>query len=127
MHCNVVMPSYNASAVINVAVKSQAYHIGQTALFSCQATGEPVPFIEWYYNGAKVNTTSFLKYSLSSPISPNYADSTLIVLNVTSMDTGTYTCNATNVVGSAVSKAQLRINGWHLFIFIYNKWDTCFS
>ena len=119
MHCNVVMPSYNASAVINVAVKSQAYHIGQTALFSCQATGEPVPFIEWYYNGAKVNTTSFLKYSLSSPISPNYADSTLILLNVTSMDTGTYTCNATNIVGSAVSKAQLRINGWYLFIFIY--------
>ena len=74
-------------------MKSQAYNIGHTAVFSCQATGKPVPFIDWYFNGAKVNTTSSVKYSLSSPISTDYVHSTLIILKVTSLDAGTYTCN----------------------------------
>jgi len=91
-------------------VKSQVYNIGHTAIFSCQATGEPVPSIEWYFNGAKVNTTSTLKYSLSSPISTDYVHSTLIILNVTSLDVGTYTCRATNMAGSVTSLGLLTIN-----------------
>ena len=79
-----------------------------TASFTCQATGEPVPTISWYFNDVPVDVTNTVKYAVTSA-SPG--QSTLRIFNVQSSDVGTYTCNATNVVSSNTSSGVLTVNG----------------
>jgi len=100
---------------------NQVYGIGETAVFSCQATGEPVPLIEWYFNNTKVNVTNSTKYIASSPVSADSSDShsTLIILNVTPLDMGTYLCYATNVAGNVTSSGQLIISGKQCLLLCY--------
>ena len=97
----------NVFLAIILRLKDQKYKNGGTALFSCQATGKPVPSIDWYFNGTRVDTTNSLKYFLSSPLSMNLTTSTLIIFNVTWSDVGEYTCLATNVVDRVTSSGQL--------------------
>ena len=69
--------------------------------FTCQATGEPVPNITWYFNGVVMDVSDTSKYSIESrSINTTTTGNTLIVYNVTSSNVGTYTCNATNIIGS---------------------------
>ena len=79
---------------------------GGTASFTCQATGEPVPTISWYFNGAPVDEANTMSVNTSTTIS-----STLTIMSVESSDVGTYTCNATNVVSSDTSSGVLTVNG----------------
>ena len=81
---------------------------GGTANFDCQATGEPVPTISWYFNDAPVDVTNTVKYTVTSSAP---GQSTFRINNVQSSDVGTYTCNATNVVSSDTSSGVLAING----------------
>ena len=86
-------------------------HIGNEqdiAFFSCQATGEPVPTISWYFNDVPVDVTNTMKYTVFS-LSPGRSD--IRISNVQSSDVGTYTCNATNVVSSDTSSGVLTVNG----------------
>ena len=78
---------------------------GDTASFTCQATGEPVPTISWYFNG------TLLADGATHTISETLVNSTLTIMSVQSSDVGTYTCNATNVVSSDTSSGVLTVNG----------------
>ena len=81
-----------------------------TASFTCQATGEPVPTISWYFNGnLLVNGTEHMISIMS--LNTTIISSTLTIMNVQSSDVGTYTCNATNVVSSDTSSGVLTVNG----------------
>ena len=81
------------------------------AVFTCQATGEPVPTISWYFNDIPVDVTNTVKYDvLSTMFSPSIL-SILRINNVQSSDVGTYTCNATNVVSSDTSSGVLTVCG----------------
>ena len=83
-----------------------------TASFTCQATGEPVPTIIWYFNGALVNEANTMKYTISMMLlNTTTINSTLTIMNVQSSDVGTYTCNATNVISSDNSFGVLTVNG----------------
>ena len=82
-----------------------------TASFTCQATGEPIPTISWYFNGAPVNDANTMKYTISLMSLNNTINNTLTIMNVQSSDVGTYTCNATNVVSSDTSSGVLTVNG----------------
>ena len=86
---------------------------GATASFTCQATGEPVPTISWYFNGAPIsNDTDMDKYNISeTSVNTTNINSTLTIMSVQSSDVGTYTCNATNVVSSDTSSGVLTVNG----------------
>ena len=86
---------------------------GDTASFTCQATGEPVPTISWYFNGAPVNNdTDMDKYDIAeTSVNTTTISSTLTIMSVESSDVGTYTCNATNVVSSDTSSGVLTVNG----------------
>ena len=97
---------------ISSEVLDQAQNNGDTATFTCQATGEPVPAISWYFNGVLVNESNIMKYIISV-ISLNFTaiNSTLKIMNIESSDVGNYTCNATNVVSSDTSSGVLTING----------------
>ena len=82
---------------------------GDNALFTCQATGEPVPIIIWYFDDNSVGEINTIKYT-TSMMSLN-TTSTLAIMNVQSSDVGTYTCNATNVISSDTSSGVLTVNG----------------
>ena len=85
---------------------------GSTVSFTCQATGEPVPTISWYFNGAPVNNYTDNKYDImETKLNTTIISNTLTIMNVESSDVGTYTCNATNVVSSDTSSGFLTING----------------
>ena len=77
------------------------------ATFTCQATGEPVPTISWYFNDVMINVSDTSKYMIMSTlINTTATENTLTVYNVTSSDVGTYTCNATNTIGSDISHGK---------------------
>ena len=75
--------------------------------FTCQATSEPVPTISWYFNDAIINVSDTSKYIIMpTSINTTTTDNTLTVYNLTSSDVGTYTCNATNTLGSDTSHGK---------------------
>ena len=83
---------------------------GDTVYFNCRAFGEPVPTINWLFNGIPV--TNMDRYSMSQSSSQsNVGNSTLMILNVQSSDVGTYTCKAINVLASNESSGILTVNG----------------
>ena len=94
---------------------NQTQNEGDTASFTCQATGQPVPTISWYFNGVLlVNGMEHMISMMSS--NTTTISSTLTILNVQSSDVGTYTCNATNVVSTNNSSGVLTVNGKLLII-----------
>ena len=83
---------------------------GTTATFTCQATGEPVPTISWYFNNIVLANGAKHTISMMS-VNTTTINSTLTIMSVESSDVGTYTCNATNVVSSDTSSGVLTVNG----------------
>jgi len=97
---------------ISLEVMDQAQNETDTASFTCQATGEPVPAISWYFNDVPVNVTDTTKYTISvMSLNVTTNSSTLTIISVQSSDVGTYTCNATNVVSIDISSVVLTVNG----------------
>ena len=98
---------------ISPEVMDEIQDEGDDASFTCQATGEPVPTISWYFNGTLIsNDTNMDKYDiLETSVNTTTINSTLTIMSVQSSDVGTYTCNATNVVSSDTSSGVLTVNG----------------
>ena len=86
--------------------------------FSCQATGEPVPTISWYFNGDMVNVSDTSKYNVSSLVNETLVESFLTIMNAQSSDVGTYTCQAANIFGIDKSYGILTVNGKYLCMCI---------
>ena len=90
----------------------QTENEGDANSLICQATGQPVPTIRWYFNGVPVNEINTMKYTISvMPLNASTISNTLTIMNVESSDVGTYTCNTTNVVSSDTSSGILTVNG----------------
>ena len=96
---------------------SQRLSQGDTASFTCQATGKPVPIITWYFSGAPLDEANTMKYTISMMSLHNTTISSILtILNVQLSDGGTYTCNATNVVSSDTSSGGLIIGELLLYL-----------
>ena len=80
-------------------------------IFSCQATGEPVPSISWYFKGIMIVLSDTSKYKISNTLSETTIRSLLTISNVQSFDVGTYTCQAENIIGIDQSSGILTVNG----------------
>ena len=91
---------------ISPEVLDQIQDEGITASFTCQATGEPVPIISWYFRGDLLVIGGFI-----ISVNTTTINSRLIISNAESSVVGTYTCNATNVISSDTSFGVLTING----------------
>ena len=98
-----------------------SHNEGNTASLICQADGEPLPNIIWYFNSTPLYQINTLKYTFTGGYLVNSRSIVyvLIIMNVQLSDVGTYTCNATNVVSSDTSSAVLTING-ELLLCSYN-------
>ena len=106
------------NSAIYPEVMDQTQDEGDTASFTCQATGEPVPTISWYFNGVILVNGMEHVISMMS-LNTTTISSTLTIMDVQSSDVGTYTCNATNVVSSDTSSGVLNVNGELLLCSFY--------
>ena len=83
----------------------------ENVTFLCQAVGEPVPDISWYFNGVMINVSdNSSKYMIMSRLlNITTTENTLTVYNITSSDVGTYTCDSSNIIGSVASFGILTV------------------
>ena len=75
--------------------------------FSCQAIGEPLPTISWYFNDVMINSSDDNEYNISTSLNGTAVTSILTVVNAQSSDVGTYTCIVENIIGSDQSSGKL--------------------
>ena len=96
---------------IEYPIISEVRNQAENVTFLCQAVGEPVPDISWYFNGVMINVSdNSSKYMIMSrSLNITTTENTLTVYNVTSSDVGTYTCNSSNFVGSVTSSGILTV------------------
>ena len=102
---SIVAPSIEKS--IENEIRDQTENV----TFLCQAVGEPVPDIRWYFNDVMINVSdNSSKYMIMSrSLNITTTENTLTVYNVTSSDVGTYTCNSANFIGSSTSSGILTV------------------
>ena len=90
---------------IKISTNKEVRNKSENVTFSCQAVGEPVPNITWYFDGimlnVSVNNSKYIIVSRSSNITTT--ESTLTLYNVTPSDVGIYTCNSSYEIGIATS------------------------
>ena len=82
-------------------------------IFSCQATGEPVPCLSWYFKGVMINVSDANKHNISNTLNKTVITSALTISNVQSSDVGTYIylSQAENFIGIDQSSGILTVNG----------------
>ena len=104
-HVHTVIPSVAIPPIDEVADQTK------NVTFLCQAVGEPVPDISWYFNDVMINVSdNSSKYMIMSrSLNITTTENTLTVYNVTSSDVGTYTCNSSNIIGSVTSSRILTV------------------
>ncbi|XGW01071.1 hypothetical protein V3C99_013768 [Haemonchus contortus] len=74
-----------------------------TVTISTVVTGEPTPFIEWYFKDQKLNVTEQISMGYENRVA------TLILKNVTFAQEGTYYCHATNTHGTTVLPSEVKV------------------
>ena len=99
--------------MINQNIADITKNESQSFNFTCEATGEPVSDISWYFNDVMINESdNSSKYMIESrSLNITTTENTLTVDNVTSSDVGTYSCIATNLVGNDNDSGHLYVNG----------------
>ena len=78
--------------------------------FTCRATGEPVPVINWYFKDSMINVLD-TKYNVSAFMNETVITSLFTIISAQSSDVGRYTCSAKNIFGSDQSSGVLTVNG----------------
>ena len=89
----------------------QAENESAIASYTCQADGEPLPTISWYFNGDPLGPANGTKYMFTDRPFATSVMSVLNIRNLEASDAGTYTCDATNVVSADTSSGVLTVNG----------------
>ena len=79
---------------------------GAKATFTCGVKGDPIPTVVWLHNGDALGTGNF-----TGDGGRIWMDvtNTLIFNSTVEKDSGVYTCNATNTMGSKTASATLVI------------------
>ena len=88
-----------------VAIDDVETTVGDSAHFYCQAGGIPVPELLWYRAGKQITDNN--RFLVHHNEFDKYTDSTLIVVDVKSEDSGSYHAVATNQYGKSLCEAEL--------------------
>ena len=106
-----IYTSYTVIPCIEYPVNNEIINQEENVTFLCQAVGEPVPSISWYFNDVMINVSdNSSKYMIvSRSLNITTTENTLTVYNVTSSDVGTYTCSASNIIGNVTSSRVLTV------------------
>ena len=111
MHINCTIIIYIlVQAEITQEVTDLVENETNTVTFSCQATGEPLPIISWYFNGTMINSDAN-KYNISNSVNGTVMTSSLMIMNSQSSDAGVYTCEAENFIRTVTTSGILTVNG----------------
>ena len=127
--CNVSFQYYNVAMYLEYLFSVQSEIISDVinlvenesnlVTFSCQAIGEPLPTISWYFNDAMINSSDENEYNISTSLNGTVVTSILTVVNAQSTDVGTYTCITANIIGSDQSSGKLTVNGKLYFMWLF--------
>lgn len=94
--------------------KVNGIHFGTDKLLglNCNASGWPIPTIEWFKNHEKISTvkSSRNRIQIYNKIRL-YMCSILMINNTQEADSGSYMCVAFNRVGSQLNVVQLGVSG----------------
>ncbi|CAL8281821.1 unnamed protein product [Arctogadus glacialis] len=88
--------------------RNQVASVGRTVTFQCQASGSPQPAIFWQREGSESLLFSSQPPQPSSRLSVSPSGS-LTISDVQRADAGLYSCQALNIAGSVITKAQLEV------------------
>nr|XP_015222284.1 PREDICTED: uncharacterized protein LOC107079839 [Lepisosteus oculatus] len=87
--------------------------LGSAVSFHCQASGNPSPSIVWYKQGQTVKT--------GGKITVGFNNVTLYISSLRAYDEGSYTCEATNIIGQSRMTAILQIAAPPVIISFENE------
>ena len=102
---------YIVAAVIVDSPQTQNVTAGQSFMLTCNATGYPVPTIEWRQNGTSYAIRNSSKITVTPTDELQSISSAIAVAIATTSDTGLYQCVATNVVDTDIENATVTVQG----------------
>ncbi|XP_045626988.1 hemicentin-2 [Ursus americanus] len=98
----VVILVLQSAPVFRVEPQDVTVRSGEDVALQCQASGEPVPTVEWLRAGEPLRASRRLQ---------TLPDGSLWLQQVEAGDAGTYECVAQNLLGSATARAVLAVRG----------------
>uniref|UniRef100_A0A7N5KTI0 Hemicentin 2 n=1 Tax=Ailuropoda melanoleuca TaxID=9646 RepID=A0A7N5KTI0_AILME len=98
----VVLLVLQSAPVFWVEPQDVTVRSGEDVALQCQASGEPVPTVEWLRAGEPLRASRRLR---------TLPDGSLWLQQVEAGDAGTYECVAQNLLGSATARAVLAVRG----------------
>ncbi|XP_019394028.1 PREDICTED: myopalladin isoform X2 [Crocodylus porosus] len=86
---------------------------GQLVVFECRVKGAPSPKVEWYREGTLIEDSPDFRILQKKPRSMAEPEEicTLVIAEVFSEDSGSFTCTASNKYGTVSSIAHLTVKG----------------
>ncbi|XP_044276378.1 myopalladin isoform X2 [Varanus komodoensis] len=86
---------------------------GQLVVFECRVKGAPSPKVEWYREGTVIEDSPDFRILQKKPRSMSEPEEicTLVIAEVFSEDSGSFTCTASNKYGTVSSTAHLKVKG----------------
>ncbi|XP_030058995.1 myopalladin isoform X2 [Microcaecilia unicolor] len=85
----------------------------QLVVFECRVKGAPSPKVEWHREGTLIEDSPDFRILQKKPRSMSEPEEicTLVITEVFSEDSGTFTCTASNKYGTVSSTAHLTVRG----------------
>ncbi|XP_061491148.1 myopalladin isoform X2 [Rhineura floridana] len=86
---------------------------GQLVVFECRVKGAPSPKVEWYREGTLIEDSPDFRILQKKPRSMAEPEEicTLVIAEIFSEDSGSFTCTASNKYGTVSSTARLTVKG----------------
>ena len=107
---SVLLCLFVVATVIVTGPQTQNVTAGQSFMLTCNATGYPVPSIEWTLNGTSYTSRdSSVTITVMEGLRSN--TSVIEVTNAITNDTGIYECVATNIVNTDTQDANVTVQG----------------
>ncbi|XP_028917263.1 myopalladin isoform X2 [Ornithorhynchus anatinus] len=102
-----------AAPVFTKMLQNLSASEGQLVVFECRVKGAPSPKVEWYREGTLIEDSPDFRILQKKPRSMAEPEEicTLVIAEVFSEDSGSFTCTASNKYGTVSSIAQLAVRG----------------